>query len=150
MLIFLTKNFRINYRIPNSTGWVQKNWGLPVAVTRSLSQRNAPGTSELCYVNILLFRSPGGHTRQLKKGLRPFRAYIQFVDYFTGRCPVLLIMPLQGNDFYVSLSPDKGVSISAGHRPAYQVEGSTKSPEGAQAIDQIITLTRMPGEAAWL
>jgi hypothetical protein len=48
------------------------------------------------------------------------------------------MMPLQGIDFYVTLSPEKGVSISAGHRPAYQVEGSNKSPEGAQAIDQII------------
>jgi hypothetical protein len=30
-----------------------------------LFQTDAPGTAEFCYVNILLFRSPGVHTRQL-------------------------------------------------------------------------------------
>jgi hypothetical protein len=56
-------------------------------------------------------------------------------------------MPLQGIDFYVILSPERALALAQGNRPAYQVEGSNKSPEGAQAIDQIIKLTCMPYRA---
>jgi hypothetical protein len=52
------------------------------------------------------------HSRQLKKGLRPFRAYFQFVDNFTGRCPVLLMMPFQGIDFY-----ERALALAQGIAP---------------------------------
>jgi len=97
------------------------------------------------------------HNRQLKKGFRPFRADIQFVGDFTGRCPVLLLLPLQGiYDEKVSffcnnkaliislrgnynddlISPERAFSISLGHRPTYEVLGQNKSPERAKALDQ--------------
>jgi hypothetical protein len=36
------------------------------------------------------------YSRGLENSLRPYRAFIQLVDFYTGRCPVLFLMPLQG------------------------------------------------------
>jgi hypothetical protein len=55
------------------------------------------------------------HGCQLKKCLRPFRAYIQRVDYYTGRCPVLLLMPLQGMEYYALLSPERAQALAQGN-----------------------------------
>jgi hypothetical protein len=53
------------------------------------------------------------------------------------------MMPLQGIDFYVSLSPERALVLAQGIALRFKYEGSNKSPEGAQAIDQILSLTAM-------
>jgi hypothetical protein len=49
------------------------------------------------------------HSRYAKKCLRPFRAYIQCVDLYIGRCPMLLLMPFQGIELITCLSPERAL-----------------------------------------
>ena len=49
------------------------------------------------------------------------------------------MMPLQGIDFYLTLSPEWALELAQGIALRIKYEGSNKSPEGAQAIDQILS-----------
>jgi hypothetical protein len=73
------------------------------------------------------------------KGLRPFRAYIQFVDNFTGRCPVKLMVPLQGIDLSVTLCPERALALAQGIALRIRLRDQTKALKGRKQLIKLLS-----------
>jgi hypothetical protein len=99
---------------------------------KSSVARRAYGIVEIGFPGPTFY--PRERTRQFKKCLRPFRAYIQDVGNFTGRCPVLLLMPLQGMDFHVIVCPDRAQALAQGIALRIRLRDQTKALKGRKQL----------------